>query len=216
MNSCWQRIEAIIQWAGMTTHAFALHIGLNRSENLYRIKRGYNGISKELADQIVKKYPEIDKLWLLTGDRSMFHTPKNKELEKYGYPGPKGIPFYKGSIPEIINNQKGLKPSFYIDLPIIKECDLAVSVNSDAMEPLIPYGSIITLKKINPNLLFFGEIYLINTPDFCMIRKIRKDYESEEQIILISENRQQYDDILLKKKDIINLFLVKSVLYNLT
>ncbi|HIS34834.1 MAG TPA: hypothetical protein IAA79_07915 [Candidatus Avirikenella pullistercoris] len=216
MNSCWQRIEAIIQWAGMTTHAFALHIGLNRSENLYRIKRGYNGISKELADQIVKKYPEIDKLWLLTGERSMFNTPKNKELEKYVYPVPKGIPFYKGSIPEIINNQKGLKPSFYIDLPIIKECDLAVSVNSDAMEPLIPYGSIITLKKINPNLLFFGEIYLINTPDFCMIRKIRKDYESEEQIILISENRQQYDDILLKKKDIINLFLVKSVLYNLT
>ena len=216
MNSCWQRIEAIIQWAGMTTHAFALHIGLNRSENLYRIKRGYNGISKELADQIVKKYPEIDKLWLLTGERSMFNTPKNKELEKYVYPVPKGIPFYKGSIPEIINNQKGLKPSFYIDLPIIKECDLAVSVNSDAMEPLIPYGSIITLKKINPNLLFFGEIYLINTPDFCMIRKIRKDYESEEQIILISENRQQYDDILLKKKDIIILFLVKSVLYNLT
>ena len=110
----------------MTTHAFALHIGLNRSENLYRIKRGYNGISKELADQIVKKYPEIDKLWLLTGERSMFNTPKNKELEKYVYPVPKGIPFYKGSIPEIINNQKGLKPSFYIDLPIIKECDLAV------------------------------------------------------------------------------------------
>ena len=149
MNSCWQRIEAIIQWAGMTTHAFALHIGLNRSENLYRIKRGYNGISKELADQIVKKYPEIDKLWLLTGERSMFNTPKNKELEKYVYPVPKGIPFYKGSIPEIINNQKGLKPSFYIDLPIIKECDLAVSVNSDAMEPLIPYGSIMSADITN-------------------------------------------------------------------
>ena len=45
----WQRIEKIVRWTGLSVNSFALSIGLNRSENLYRIKRGDNGISKELA-----------------------------------------------------------------------------------------------------------------------------------------------------------------------
>lgn len=37
----------------MTVNYFARYIGLTRGENLYRIKRGDNGISRDLADRIV-------------------------------------------------------------------------------------------------------------------------------------------------------------------
>ena len=35
----WQRIEAVIKWANMSTNYFARHIGLARGENLYQIKK---------------------------------------------------------------------------------------------------------------------------------------------------------------------------------
>ena len=57
----WQRIEKIVRWTGLSVNSFALSIGLNRSENLYRIKRGDNGISKELAELIAARYPEISR-----------------------------------------------------------------------------------------------------------------------------------------------------------
>ena len=63
----WQRIEAVIKWANMSTNYFARYIGLARGENLYQIKRGNNGISLDVADRIVSKFPQVDKLWLLTG-----------------------------------------------------------------------------------------------------------------------------------------------------
>ena len=68
----WQRIEAVIKWANMSTNYFALYIGLARGENLYQIKRGNNGISLDVADRIVSKFPQVDKLWLLTGEGQMF------------------------------------------------------------------------------------------------------------------------------------------------
>lgn len=70
-RDCWERIEAVVKMAQMTTNGFARHIGLPRGENLYQIKRGNNGVSLDLADQIVAKFPEVSKLWLLTGDGQM-------------------------------------------------------------------------------------------------------------------------------------------------
>lgn len=67
----WERIESVIKMAQMSTNAFARHIGLPRGENLYQIKRGNNGISVDLANRICDKFPQVSKLWLLTGDGDM-------------------------------------------------------------------------------------------------------------------------------------------------
>lgn len=72
-RECWERIEAVIKMAQMTTNGFARHIGLARGENLYQIKRGNNGVSLDVADRIVAKFPEVSKLWLLTGDGQMLN-----------------------------------------------------------------------------------------------------------------------------------------------
>jgi len=69
----------------MSTNYFARHIGLARGENLYQIKRGNNGISLDEADRIVSKFPQVDKLWLLTGEGQMFADGKLRGAQ---------IPFY--------------------------------------------------------------------------------------------------------------------------
>lgn len=78
-NEQWQRLSAVIAYAKMTTNAFARHIGLPCGENLYRIKRGQNGISRGVADRIADKFPEISKGWLLCGEGEML---RNQVLVK--------------------------------------------------------------------------------------------------------------------------------------
>ena len=66
-NDDWLRLRAVIDWSGMTANSFAKHIGLPCGENLYRIKRGHNGISRDVAERIAVHFPEISRGWLLSG-----------------------------------------------------------------------------------------------------------------------------------------------------
>ena len=77
----WQRIEAVIKWANMSTNYFARHIGLARGENLYQIKRGNNGISLDVADRIVFM---ADGQIVEEGTPEHFFTnPKNERVRQF-------------------------------------------------------------------------------------------------------------------------------------
>lgn len=78
-RDCWERVEAVIKMSGMTTNGFARYIGLAQGENLYQIKRGHNRLSFDVANRIVSKYPQVNKLWLLTGEGPMTTTEASAE-----------------------------------------------------------------------------------------------------------------------------------------
>lgn len=52
-----------------TINALAQRLGLNRSENLYQIKRGNNRISLKLARTIHSCFPAYPITWLMYGER---------------------------------------------------------------------------------------------------------------------------------------------------
>lgn len=71
-NDSWRRIEAVIDhYEFDSIAAFARHLGLKRAENLYQIKRGNNNISRKLAGNICRLFPEVSGAWLLTGENKM-------------------------------------------------------------------------------------------------------------------------------------------------
>lgn len=76
----WERIAAVIKMSEKSVNGFARYIGLARGENLYQIKRGNNGISRDLADRICLAFPSVSKLWLLTGEGQML-TEKMTSVE---------------------------------------------------------------------------------------------------------------------------------------
>ena len=78
-NEQWERLYAVIVWAKMNTRSFALHIGLPAAENLYRIKRGQNGISRNVAQLITGSFPQISRGWLLFGDGAMLRDDDRSE-----------------------------------------------------------------------------------------------------------------------------------------
>ncbi len=70
-KTSWQRIEAIVEhYHFRSVNAFSNYIGLNRSENLYQIKKG-NGISVKLAQTIIGHFPDINFEWLMIGNGPM-------------------------------------------------------------------------------------------------------------------------------------------------
>ncbi len=206
----WQRLEKVIKWAGMSANAFALHIGLKRSENLYQIKKGNHGISKELANIISTKYPQISKSWLLTGDGEML---------KDGEEGSKrGIPFYNVDIASVIefHQQPAQKPLYYIDVPIFYDCDFAALSTGNAMTPDIPAGAIVAIKQQDVSKIFPGETYLVVTADFSGIRTLRTFPGNTEKIRLVPRNTTDYDEIVIDTADVKALYLVKGIIVSKT
>lgn len=161
----WHRLEQVIKWTGLSINAFALHIGLKRSENLYQIKKGNNGISHDLAELITAKYPSISKGWLLTGEGEMMidqkRTSKNSGIPCYGMDAVEAVEML-----ERTNGEQLLQPQFYIDFPPLKRCDLAALSLSDAMQPEVPAGSYVLLRRQNPDELLPGAMCLILSETF--------------------------------------------------
>ncbi len=77
----WRRIEWIIRMTGRTVNSFTEHIGLPEAEVLYRIQRGRNRISRDLAERIHNHYPMVNKQWILWG-----RGPKQNEGFRLGPP----------------------------------------------------------------------------------------------------------------------------------
>lgn len=67
-NPTWQRIEHAMKKAGYNNaNLFAKDLGLKRSEVLYRIKRGDNSVSRDIAQRIHRLVPSVSVGWLMLG-----------------------------------------------------------------------------------------------------------------------------------------------------
>jgi len=74
-----ERIKEVMKWAGFDkVSAFRKTLGYDRGEKISRIIRGLNGISKSVANDIVKRYPQINIKWLLGEEEDMLQTEKDK------------------------------------------------------------------------------------------------------------------------------------------
>jgi len=207
----WSRLEKVINWSGLSINSFAKSIGLKRAENLYQIKKGNNSISKDLTELITIKYCKISKFWLLTGEGNMF----TEESEKINNNESllKKIPFFNYDISMLkLENGKIPHTEQYIEVPLLNNCDFATLCVGESMAPDIPSGSIVTLKEISIDLLLPGEIYYIVTNEFCTVKFLRTVENDQSKLRLIPGNKDDYDETILDKNVIRQLFLVKGVI----
>lgn len=98
-----------------------------------------------------------------------------------------------------------------IDVPFINPDCSIVKVSGDSMKPVINNGDMIAIREIkNPQLIFWGQIYVILLEDYRMVKYIRK-HDNPDRVILRSENKE-YDDIEIEKKEICDLFIVENII----
>lgn len=186
----------------MSTNYFARYIGLARGENLYQIKRGNNGISLDVADRIVAKFPQIDKLWLLTGEGQMFADEKIRGIQ---------IPYYDIDVEQGIAHLDHLEAHGSLVVPPVGACDLAMCYSGRAMGEIIPPGTVVLLKMADRDAIIPGGEYVVVSRKIVTLRIVRSAGE-RGKVRLVAGDREHYDDITLDISDIIAVYNVKGKL----
>ena len=181
----WQRIEAVIKWANMSTNYFARYIGLARRENLYQIKRGNNG-----------------KLWLLTGEGQMFSDEKLRGVQ---------IPFYNVDVEQAVAHVAHLEAESSLMVPQAGQCDLAMCYMGRAMGPALPPGAVVLLKAVDPDAIIPGGEYVIVSRKIVTLRIVRLS-DGDDKLRLVAGDKENYDDIILNVSDIKSVYKVKGKL----
>jgi hypothetical protein len=195
----WQRIEKIVRWTGHSVNSFALQIGLSRGENLYQIKKGNHGISKELAETISAKYPEISRGWLLTGEGDMFIADSGLRT---------AIPCYESDAIWLAGLDKLPQPAYVISLPRLGNASFAAVFAGKAMEPDIPGGATVILKETGVENIIPGHPYLIVTGSITALRTVKKE-PSSDKLKLVAAN-PSFDDIIIDVCEVKKLWAVKG------
>ncbi len=202
----WQRLEQVIKWSGYSTNKFAGIIGLKRSENLYQIKRGSFGVSKELSSLITTKYPQINRSWLLTGDGEMM-----VGVSAAGIDPAMVTPFYNIEANQLGNlTEENKVPLYNISLPVM--ADFALQCTGNSMAPDIPNGATVALKRIDIETLLPGMPYLVVTKDYSTIRTVRTYPADNNCLVLQPKNTQDFDEVIINKSSITSIFAIKAVI----
>lgn len=189
----WERLAQVIAYTKQTAHGFAMSIGLARSENIYHIKRGNFGISEDLAERIVKCYPEINPTWLLSGIGNMLRDSEPKRTT---------APFFEGDIRAILRSYNDVPPNGTYQLPYDCDSDIVIRTVSKAM--VIP-GTAATdlfLKQSKADEIVQGNEYVICTDKHVLWRKVRSVKDNPDVWRLVALDRVAYPDTFINKSDI--------------
>jgi hypothetical protein len=230
-------INKILNELEIKAPTFAEQIGV-LYQRVFDVQRGKTKkISSQLANAIIKVYPQFNLTWILTGEGKMLNTSKtdapisqiiNSEDELVAAldKGIKLLPevdfkFAAGQI-ELINGTENVKRYWF--LPDCKDCEAVAQIAGDSMSPAYPSGCWVALKKYgfssdDATQIPFGNVFGIVvqdkfTGDYHGHIKILRRYKDQELCrkywIAHSLNDSEYDDFDIEIAQVRSLWVVKQ------
>lgn len=188
---------------------FASKIGKHRSY-ISEIRAGKRTITEQFVISINTAFPNISLNWLLSGQGSMLESHRETTISnKKG----EGTPIYDidATCGIEIRDYRDEKIIGWIDIPSINKEAIIIKASGDSMKPVIKDGSMIAIREIKSwDIIVFGQIYLVVTPEYRLLKYIRKS--KDENIVILKSANEEFDDIELPKTQITKLFLVENVL----
>lgn len=165
----------------------AKDIELKRPQAIYDILNPNKkvGISKNMAESICTKFPQINKSYLLTGEGDMLLKKDNENTSNNIANQPSSYITYLlpmsamgGSLTGFAEPGVALQNCEAIISPV-KNVDFAITVYGESMAPEYPSGSRILIKKIDPDIFInWGKVYVLDTPNGVIVKEI---HESEKE-----------------------------------
>ena len=211
-----ERITAILSYYSLSVNEFVARTGIKTKQAVYDLLHGKTrSISTAMENKILSCFPEISRAWLLTGEGDMIKEqieppPEDVEVTEYGtkvY----DIDATCGdrSRPIVFADEHVIG---HVQLPNVARDAMIIRANGDSMEPHIHDGDWIAVREVaNLNVLYYGQVYLVITNEYRLLKYLRRDADEQHYVILRSDNKN-YDDIRLPKADIRHLFIVENIL----
>lgn len=191
-----------------------------------------NGISEENITRFLAYAPDVNHEWLLTGRGEMLKTkgtesipateeqplPISKDTnkiadlqEKKARKSPKGIPLIPidavAGFPAAGSEGVYLEDCERYTIPEFeaKGANFLIRVSGDSMVPLYNNGDIIACRKISDILFFqWGGIYVLDTSQGALVKRVEEAEDDDDSILCISEN-PRFKPFHLPKSDIRSL-----------
>ena len=201
---------------------FAEKISEQRSNLSSALNGNEKYLTKGLLMKVIKAFPDINPIWLLTGHESMIKGEKapNEQISTLAPVLAEDVINYENGIPyynvDFTNGFMGvvefqnIKPDYYINYPPANNCDFWINATGHSMENIINHGDIVAVKEVDYTWFPLGEIYAIVTSNgYRLIKRITKSRDSK-CYRLVSENpdKEKYPDQDIPKSYITRLFKV--------
>lgn len=225
-----QRFLDVLQYKRYSAYKLEREVEEITASKVGHIKSGRNQPSDEVLNALLKKFPDIDKVWLLTGEGEMLNAKSSKTsmvlsdltpLKGYSTTPTKntdsrGVPYYDidfmGGF-DLVFNDQSIQPNFYIDFLPFNDCDCWINVSGKSMGPLIAHGDIVGLKKVDnwQRFLLEGEIYAVITDNgFRTIKMIGAGPDKESYTLIPYNKSEEYKPQVIPKEVITHVFRVKG------
>lgn len=210
-----ERIRQLRSLLELSQSRFAEHMGISPA-NMSKHLNGKLPITHGLVNRICLDYG-VSRNWLLQGTDVPFGKNETQPLRHTaGRPAKRGVPVYDidvtagfGPLERMFTNDR---ITGRIDLPQLSNPadERIVRVSGNSMEPLISDGSLIAIRESQSDTIFWGQPYVIIMDDYRMV-KIPRKHPDESLLILHSDN-PDYDDIEVKRADVIGMYMVDAVI----
>lgn len=186
------------------------------------VKKLKGGLGEAKLNDVLKAFPNLNKVWLLTGEGDMLKGGKSNDTVSISGNDIKEGDF-SGTLVYDIDATCGTdcrdilfaKDDIIgsINLPGIRKDSVIIRANGDSMEPRVCDGNLVVIRQIYSwDDIFYGQIYMILLDEYRMIKYIRKCQEDEANYIILHSENPAYDDIRLNKGKIRKLFIVENIL----
>lgn len=180
-----ERIQTIIREKSLNAKTFSEICGYERPQVIYDILKGKTmNISASMCDKIITAFPDINRVWLLTGTGNM--TSKSPEISTIRS-DIKEVPLVPisaiaGPITAYYENGVDLSQCSKI-ISLNPNADLALPITGDSMEPTFSDGSIVFIKRINEEAFMpWGHPMVLDTENGVFIKTVLPDEDNPTYI----------------------------------
>ena len=195
---------------GLTQEEIAKRFGVTK-QAINSLLTGRKPFGKQNAIRWSKEFG-LNAAWLLTGEGEMKKQSTKEVVDMVEH----GTPVYDidatcgdRSRPIMFADEHIIG---HVNLPNVSPTAAIIRANGDSMEPHIHDGDWIAVREVaNFNVIYYGQVYLVITNEYRLLKYIRRDEDEKNYIILRSDNKE-YDDIRLPKAEIRHLFIVENIL----
>lgn len=188
------------------------------------IKRGFldadklnQAVSDEHFAKIIATYPDINLEWLLTGKGEMLKDKiPDKQKEDITYTtlplipieAIAGVPAGDFQSVRFSDCEQYRIPDFEA-----KGAEFLIRVSGSSMYPKYSNGDILACKKIDQILFIqWGKVYVVDSSQGSLVKRLFEDKENKDNLICVSDNKENYPPFSIPKSDIRSLSIVIGVI----
>ncbi|NLL27992.1 MAG: helix-turn-helix transcriptional regulator [Bacteroidales bacterium] len=207
-----QNILKYLDFKGISKYEFYQKTGVSNG-----VLSQTSGLSEDGILKFISYYTDVNPEWLLTGKGEMIKSDRPALIETQDII--KGIPLITyDAVAGFSNmdNEGAAEEDFvrYIVPEFInKGVEFLIRVSGSSMYPKYSNGDILACRFIKDRLFFqWGKIYVIDSSQGILVKRVRKHEKYPEYIILESDNREKYQPFDFPTSDIRSLSIVVGVI----